>query len=82
MAREVSELTDIAWNLIDEALTNGTMTLLNQPGKPTHLGPQDIVRIAQWLATSKAKKLQLVSAPDDFELKETTGGDKSGDTKS
>ena len=74
-------MQDIAWELIDEALTNGTMTLLNQPGKPIRLIPQDIVGIAKWLSTSKAKKLRLVNKAEDFIIKETTGGGESGDEK-
>ena len=81
MAREPSELQEIAWQLIDEALTKGTMTLVGDPGKPINLGSQDIVRIAQWLATSKARKPQLVSPPEDFIMKESSGGD-DGDTES
>lgn len=81
MARSQAELQDIAWELIDEALTKGTMTLVGQPGKPIHLIPQDIVGIAKWLSTSKAKKLRLVNKAEDFVIKETTGDDDSGDTK-
>ena len=82
MAKDPAELQEIAWNLIDEALTKGTMTLTDQPGKPIRLIPQDIVRIAQWLATSKARKPQLVAVPEDYEVKQSIGGDDSGDTKS
>lgn len=75
MARDPAELQEIAWAMIDEALTAGTMTLQNDSGKPIKLGSQDIVRIAQWLATSKVKKPAPVQTPEDFIMKETTGGD-------
>lgn len=74
-----SELTDIAWDLIDEALTSGTMTLKNKPDNPIVLFPASIVEIAKWMATSKAKKPRLVGAPEDFALKATTGEGEEDD---
>lgn len=68
-----AELADIAWDLIDEALTRGTMTLEGIPDKPIALQTASIVEIAKWLATSKAKKPRLVGSPEDFALKSTTG---------
>ena len=81
MSRTTAELQEISWELIEEALTKGTMTLLNSPEKPIHLMPQDIVGIAKWLSTNKARKPQLVPTAEDFELKKTTGGDDNADQK-
>ena len=74
-----AELSDIAWDLIDEALTHGTMTLQGCPDKPIVMLPMSIVDIAKWMATSKAKKPRLVGAPEDFEIKETTGEGEGDD---
>ena len=82
MAKTTAELQEISWELIEEALTKGTMTLVHAPEKPIHLMPQDIVGIAKWLSTNKARKPQLVPTAEDFDLKKTTGGDTGADKKS
>jgi len=79
MPKDPAELQELAWKLVDEIICEGTMTL--QSGKCVPISPQDIVRIAQWLATTKARKPQLVNPPEDFNLKESSGGDDA-DTKS
>ena len=59
-----SVLSDAAWEMIQEALQEGSMTLGN--GKKVQLSPLDVVRITQWLATLKAKKPKLLSGLEDF----------------
>ena len=63
------ELSEDAWALITEAMTRGTFTLPS--GAVIPLEPKDMVKIAQWLATVKAKHPRLVNAPEDFVPKDT-----------
>ena len=65
------ELTEIAWKLIDEALTRGKMTL--ESGADYELEPVDLVNLAKWLAVARAKKPKPVSIPEDFKPKVTGG---------
>ena len=71
MAREPHELQEIAWELVEEALTKGTISLRDNDGVTIGLKPDAIIHLAQWLAQAKAKKPQLVNPPEDFILKET-----------
>jgi len=65
-------MAEVSWDLIDEAVRSGKMTL--EDGETVYrLNGELFVRLIQWLATSKAKKPQIVSKPEDFNLEETTG---------
>lgn len=68
-ATNPAELSEEAWALIDEALGAGTMTL--RDGNTRLLDTKDIVRLAQWLATLRAKKPKVVASPEDYGLAKT-----------
>ncbi len=72
MARTTSELAEHSWGLIDDAIRTGEFIL--ESGKKILLDTEAIVRLVQWTATIKAKKPQGAPLPEDFKLKETTGG--------
>lgn len=69
MVREPHELAEHCWKLIDEGIRCAKMTL--ESGKIIDLNPDNYIRLVQWLATSKAKKPQHVTAPEDFQLHKT-----------
>ena len=69
--REPHELQEIAWGLVEEALTKGTITLKENDGISIGLNSDVVIRLAQWLCQAKAKKPHLVNPPEDFILKET-----------
>lgn len=71
--RDPDTLSEVAWKLIDEAISSSIMTLEN--GKQISLAPSEIVELAKWLSTSKAKKPRPVNTPEDFILKPSTGED-------
>lgn len=64
------ELSEIAWKIVSEALTTGSSTL--GTGRELTLDTDQIMRLAQWMATSKAKKPRPVSTPEDFKLRSTS----------
>ena len=64
-------LSEESWRLISQAVTEGKMTLIN--GRNFDLDLAGLLKIAQWLATSKAKRPRPVSTPEDFQLKKTIG---------
>ena len=74
LIKEPHELQEEAWRLMSEAVTTGKMTL--ESGLEVHLNADSLIRIIQWLSSSKAKKPHLISTPEDYVLKQTTGGEK------
>jgi hypothetical protein len=72
---EQDELVDRAWDLVKEALTNGTMTLAQADGKVNSriLGTEDIIDLAKFFVTIKVKKPQLISPPEDYHPIATDG---------
>ncbi len=73
MVRDPSELAEYSWELINQALSQGKITLENAVSYT--LDVELLVRLIQWTATIKAKKPHSVLPPEDFVLKSTTGGD-------
>jgi hypothetical protein len=63
------ELSAAAWDRINEAMAIGAMFLPG--GRVIILGPDNIVKITQWLATLKAKRPKAVMKPEDYTPKET-----------
>ncbi len=70
--REPHELQEEAWRLMNDAVSTGQMVLSN--GITITLNADSLIRVIQWLASSKAKKPHLIDVPEDFNLKETTSG--------
>lgn len=71
MTRDPSQLAEYSWELINQALTQGKITLENTVSY--NLDVELLIRLVQWTATIKAKKPHAVSPPEDFNLKPTTG---------
>lgn len=63
------ELSEIAWKLVSDALVLGSIEV---NGDTRRLDTDQILRLAQWMATSKARKPRPVSTPEDFLLRKTT----------
>lgn len=74
--KEPHELQEEAWRLMNQAVTTGKMVLEN--GTEVRLNADSLIRVIQWLASAKAKKPHLVTVPEDFQLRETTGKDNVG----
>lgn len=72
MSKSPDELVEVAWGLVEEALTQGTITQMRdgQPNR-TVISTDEIMALAKFLATLKIKKPALVSTPEDFTLKST-----------
>lgn len=71
---EQEELVDRSWELVKEALNNGTVTLNSPQGPaPRQMATEDIIDLAKFFVQLKVKKPQLINAPEDFRLKETSG---------
>ena len=64
-----SQLVGQAWQMIQEALQAGTITLGN--GNSKLLETKEIVRLVTWLANQRQKKPKVVAMPEDFNLKQT-----------
>lgn len=76
--KDPSQLAEYSWELINQALSQGVITLEN--AKSYTLDVELLVRLIQWTATIKAKKPHTVPPPEDFILKPTTGeGDEKED---
>ena len=67
------EMADIAWKQVTEAILTGSFTL---PGTKTviTLQTEPLIRLIQWVATTKAKKPSSLPIPEDFTLRKTKGG--------
>lgn len=63
------ELSAAAWDRINEAMAVGAMFLPG--GRVVTLGPDNVVKLVQWLATLKAKRPKAVMKPEDYTPKET-----------
>lgn len=68
-ARTPEELSADAWDRIAEAMHLGAMQLPG--GRIIVLGPDNLVKLTQWLATLKAKRPKAVMKPEDYVPKET-----------
>jgi len=66
--REPHELQEEAWRLMDEAVSTGKMTLENK--QEVTLNADSLIRVIQWLASSKAQKPHIIPKPEDFKLQE------------
>lgn len=79
MSRTPEQLADMSWLLVEEALTNGTITLNGKDGEETRkLDTKDIMDVVKWLTAVKLKQKHAVDAPEDFAL-QSTKDDGSGD---
>lgn len=68
-SNELSELSELAFTRISEAVRKGTITL---EGKTLELDAGEVIRVCQWLSTTKVKQPRPVSLPEDFKLKRST----------
>lgn len=68
-ARTPEELSADAWDRIAEAMHLGAMQLPG--GRIIVLGPDNLVKLTQWLATLKAKRPKAVMKAEDFQLQVT-----------
>ena len=76
------QLINRSWELVQEALTRGTLTLESQdPAKPSQriLDTESVIDLAKFFVQLKVKKPQLVQKPEDFDLKPTTGDEDETD---
>lgn len=63
-AVDQAALQDRAWEMVKEALDCGRMTL--PTGKVYPLEADDILKLAQWLASRAARARKLVPLPEEF----------------
>lgn len=69
-------LSGQAWEMIQEAMTTGNMTLPGADGrspKTLSLDAKTFVDLVKWLA-NLSKRKDYVKKPEDFNLKKTSGG--------
>ncbi len=78
---EQDALVDQAWDLVKEALTRGTLTLISVDAKPNVriLETEDVVDLAKFFVQLKVKKPQVITPPEDYNLKPTSGDDDEAD---
>ena len=72
-------LSEVAWVLLSEAITAGSMT--RPDGGKILIDPDQFVKIIQWLASLKKRAPKIVSIPEDFMPKQTAKGEDNGTTK-
>ncbi len=72
--RDATELSELAWAMVDEALRSGSITLEANP-KPIVLDGQELIGLIKWLATVKRNKPKFLATPEDFTPAQT--GDDS-----
>jgi len=64
-AHDVSPRTALAWDMIDDALATGTITLGN--GKTREVETPHLINLVKWLASlNTQKKKPTVTVPDAF----------------
>jgi len=63
--RDASELSEVAWAMVDEALRSGTITLEASP-RPIVLDGQELIGLIKWVATVKKNKPKFLATPEDF----------------
>ncbi len=79
---EQEELVDQAWDLVKEALTHGTITLVSQDAQQANvrkLETEDVIDLAKFFVQLKVKKPQVITPPEDYNLKPTDGDDDEAD---
>ena len=72
-------LSDVAWDLISEAITDGRMTRAD--GGIIIIDPAQFVKLTQWLASLRKRAPKIVNIPEDFIPKETVRGEDDNSTK-
>ena len=71
------ELADIAWALVEEAMTQGTITIIGPDGiVPEKLSLDQKLDIIKWLTQVKLKQKHAVESPEDFRPANTKGDDE------
>lgn len=74
------QLTEIAWKLLEEAITEGTITLTGQQGaEARRLETDSIIDLVKWLTAQKVKRPDMVDPPEDFIPPNTKESGESGD---
>lgn len=75
MAKDVLELSDRAWELLNQALTKGVITLDPEEtdGEPTTrlVSTDTLMDMAVKLSQAKIKQPRVISKPEDFNLQKT-----------
>lgn len=73
-AEDQEQLIERSWELVQEALTSGMITLVDPASsKPSQrlLDTDEIVDLAKFFVQLKVKKPQLITPPEDYEIKPT-----------
>lgn len=68
------DVIERSWDLVKEAITTGIITLgLDQHGKPSQrtLDTEDVIDLAKFFVQLKIKKPQLITPPEDYEIRPT-----------
>ena len=76
LAKTPDELSELAWGYVNEALTNGSMTITGQNGVKIHdLSVDQMMDIVKWMTAVKIKQKHAVDTPEDFSPANTKGDD-------
>lgn len=75
MGKDVLELSERAWELLNQALTKGVITLEPEEtdGEPTTrlVSTDTLMDMAVKLSQTKIKQPRVISKPEDFNLQKT-----------